>query len=133
MSLLPLSNMRIIDKTLKNIKSIHQSDIWISLAYVCLFSSLFGIAFASGVLYERAAISRATDVVIKQNNEIEKAWNDFQKQQKQDAQYFGSRNGSTFYPLGCSSGNRIKESNRVFFHSIKEAQEAGYNPSSWCS
>lgn len=46
--------------------------------------------------------------------------------------YVASKNGKMFYPSGCSSANRIKEENRVWFSTSEEAISSGYELSSTC-
>ena len=46
--------------------------------------------------------------------------------------FIASKRGKYFYPEWCSSAKRIKEQNRVYFNSAKEAQNAGYKISDSC-
>ncbi len=45
---------------------------------------------------------------------------------------FGSKNGTTYYTIGCKSGNRIKPENKVYFTSEIDAQDQGYRKSKLC-
>lgn len=45
---------------------------------------------------------------------------------------FGSKNGTKYYTNTCSGASRIKEENKIFFASEKEAREAGYEKSATC-
>ncbi len=47
--------------------------------------------------------------------------------------FFASRRGKKYYPLGCSAGKTIKESNRVYFDTRDQAVKAGYTPSTSCN
>ena len=47
--------------------------------------------------------------------------------------FFASSRGSKYYPLNCPAGKNIKESNKVYFTTGKEAEAAGYTLSSSCS
>ncbi len=47
--------------------------------------------------------------------------------------YVASRNGTKYYPVSCSSANRIHDENRVYFQSSQEAILAGYEASSSCN
>jgi hypothetical protein len=49
-----------------------------------------------------------------------------------DFKIFGSKNGSTYYTKGCTSGNRVKEENRVYFESETDAEDEGYTRSKLC-
>jgi len=46
--------------------------------------------------------------------------------------YVASKNGSKYYLTTCSSANRIKQENRVYFVSIDDARAAGYEPAANC-
>jgi hypothetical protein len=46
--------------------------------------------------------------------------------------FVGSINGTKYYPKGCSSANRIKETNQTWFVSEEQAQMAGYERTSQC-
>jgi len=46
--------------------------------------------------------------------------------------YVASKNGTKYYLVTCSSANRIKAENRVYFGSIQEAVAAGYTPAANC-
>lgn len=46
--------------------------------------------------------------------------------------YVASKNGSKYYLVSCSGANRIKQENRVYFVSVKDAMAAGYEPAANC-
>lgn len=46
--------------------------------------------------------------------------------------FFASTKGSKYYSLSCSGGKTIKQENRIYFNTAKEAEEAGYELSSSC-
>lgn len=46
--------------------------------------------------------------------------------------FFASKRGKKYYPLGCSAGKTIKDSNRVWFATGDEAVKAGFELSSSC-
>jgi len=46
--------------------------------------------------------------------------------------FFASNRGSKYYSLGCSGGKAIKQENRIYFDTKKEAENAGYELSSSC-
>lgn len=46
--------------------------------------------------------------------------------------YIASKIGSKYYPIDCSAGEKLKESNKIYFSTEKEAIEAGYTRSSSC-
>jgi len=46
-------------------------------------------------------------------------------------QFVASKSGAKYHPAtGCSYADRIKEENRIYFNTAKEAESAGYEPSS---
>lgn len=47
--------------------------------------------------------------------------------------FFASKRGKKYYPLGCSAGKTIKDSNKVWFNTGEEATSAGYELSSSCN
>ncbi len=46
--------------------------------------------------------------------------------------YVASKNGSKYYLVSCSSANRIKAENKVYFGSAQQAAAAGYTPAANC-
>ncbi len=46
--------------------------------------------------------------------------------------FVASKNGTKYYPAGCSGVSRIKVANRVWFASAVDAQAAGYTLASGC-
>ncbi|MFM2339984.1 MAG: hypothetical protein RLZZ360_620 [Candidatus Parcubacteria bacterium] len=49
-----------------------------------------------------------------------------------NAKYVGSKSGTKYHLMTCSSGQRIKPENRVFFATKEAAEAAGYAPASNC-
>lgn len=47
--------------------------------------------------------------------------------------FVASKIGSKYYPVGCSAGEKLKESNKIYFSTEREAIEAGYTKSSSCN
>jgi hypothetical protein len=54
-------------------------------------------------------------------------------QKKSSGAFVASKNGTKYYPLNCSGVKRIKEENKVFFTTAKEAESAGYGPAANCN
>jgi hypothetical protein len=46
--------------------------------------------------------------------------------------FVASKNGTKYYPVGCSGANRIKEENKIYFSTEKEARDRGLGPSKNC-
>ena len=49
-----------------------------------------------------------------------------------DLSFFGSKNGKVYYYSWCKAGNKIKESNRIYFESEGEAKGRGRALSKLC-
>jgi tRNA U34 5-carboxymethylaminomethyl modifying enzyme MnmG/GidA len=47
--------------------------------------------------------------------------------------FFASSRGKKYYPVNCSAGKNIKQSNRIYFSTESNAQKAGYTLSSSCN
>jgi len=50
----------------------------------------------------------------------------------QNGAYMASKNGTKYYLPTCSSANRIKPENRVWFATKAEAEASGYGPAANC-
>ncbi len=46
--------------------------------------------------------------------------------------YVASKNGKLYYTVSCPPASRILPENKVWFASIREAEDMGYRPSSSC-
>jgi len=46
--------------------------------------------------------------------------------------FAGNQKLKIFGKLSCSSGKRMKKTNRIFFHSAEEARSLGYRPCGHC-
>jgi len=46
--------------------------------------------------------------------------------------YFASKRGKKYYPVGCSAGNTIKQENKIYFETSTQAEEKGYILSGSC-
>lgn len=46
--------------------------------------------------------------------------------------FFASNRGSKYYSISCGAGKTIKEENRIYFKTSREAEDAGYELSSSC-
>ena len=49
-----------------------------------------------------------------------------------DGNFVASINGTKYYPKECTASNRIKEENKVYFNTEKEAISQGYERTSQC-
>ncbi len=46
--------------------------------------------------------------------------------------FIASKNGTKYYPVACASAKRIKDANKVFFTTAKDAEKEGYTLASGC-
>ncbi len=53
-------------------------------------------------------------------------------QNPQTGAFFASKNGTKYYPVGCKSGNRIAEKNKIFFATAAQAELLGLTKASGC-
>ena len=47
--------------------------------------------------------------------------------------FFASKRGSKYYPVGCGGGKTIKQENRIYFNTRDAAEKAGYTLSASCN
>lgn len=108
-----------------------------------LIAIIVVLAFLCGFAYARkSAVNSGGDrVVVSFSDEALKALEiplvasttplvEDTKEQMQNGTYFGSKNGTKFYTVGCKAGDRIKEENKVWFSSVEDATLQGYSPAS---
>jgi len=125
--------MSIIDKVNKNIKAfIHSSWIdemfWLTLVVFVAIGS-----FSLGMRHQRELYLSNNPISVTENKKIENAWKEYIAQKKYSAEFFGSKNGTVYYPLACPSGDRILDENRIYFETDTEARGLGYKPSAQCN
>jgi len=48
-------------------------------------------------------------------------------------EYVGTRGSRRFHTMSCSLGRGVKDANRVYFSSLREAFSAGYAPARECT
>ena len=46
--------------------------------------------------------------------------------------FFASKKGKKYYSIGCFAGKTIKEENKIYFSTEKDAQSSGYSKSTSC-
>lgn len=51
---------------------------------------------------------------------------------KTSGAFVASKNGTKYYLPICSGANRIKEANKIWFSTVQEAEENGYEPAKNC-
>lgn len=124
--------MSIIDKVKENIKGFIDSK-WLDESFWVVLIIFVAIgSFSLGMRHQREVYLEQNPITIEKNNHVVEAWQEYIRTKKSTAQFFASKNGTAYYPLGCSSGDRIIEDNRVYFNTEEEARSAGYKQSSRC-
>lgn len=72
-------------------------------------------------------------LVNQYTREVTTGLNEGIKPQNSVQPYVASVNGSKYYPLDCVGVARIKDENKIYFITVEEAQNAGYEASANCS
>lgn len=98
-------------------------------------------SFGLGILYERDSNnalmksnsntenfnnSKDDILIIDENNSSNKI------NMNREGMYVASKNGKMYYRVDCSGAGRIKEENKVWFATSKDAEESGYQYASSC-
>jgi hypothetical protein len=123
----------------EKIKQVLRNDqTYVTLLIVCVG----GISFALGALSVENPYESKGIVTIQATTTPEKATIDLAATAGQqalsavdtskNAAFAGSKTGTVYYPIGCSSVARIKMENRVLFATVAEAEGAGRVRSSQC-
>lgn len=73
------------------------------------------------------------DLVIDKNPEINLNPENISKNIEEKGSVVASKNGTKYYFVDCSGVNRIKEENKIYFKSVDEAVEDGYEKASSCN
>lgn len=47
--------------------------------------------------------------------------------------YVASKRGKKYYPVDCSAASSLKESNKIYFQTVEEAEAKGYSLSTSCN
>lgn len=102
---------------------------------------LVGLAcFGLGMLSERARMasetgSQASDTVLITSDValFDARSEPGSSTSSNSGSYFASRNGTSYYPLGCTAGDRILAENKIYFRSVAEAEMAGFKQSASCT
>lgn len=125
--------MSIINKIKENIKSFIESNLvdeffWITLVFFVAIGS-----FSLGMRHQREVSLSENPIRIEKNEDVVRAWQEYIQNKKSTANYFASKNGTVYYPLACTSGDRILQENRIYFDNEEEAVLAGYKQSARCN
>ncbi|MBI2507313.1 MAG: hypothetical protein HYW09_01725 [Candidatus Niyogibacteria bacterium] len=100
----------------------NKSDLFIAVSFLLISLIGFGFGRLSYIIQEKPEIKienvRLGDLTDPRTNSA--------------AIYVASKNGSAYYPSACPGASRIKEENKVWFSSSKEAEGRGYKPAKNC-
>ena len=109
-----------VSNWIEKIKLYRDDIFWVVL------TALFVITLVGGVRFE--ALKKEAPLI-----RIEKeAFSIPVKSENTTFLYVASKNGTKFYPLGCKAAERIKQENRIYFASVLEAEQAGFERTSTC-
>lgn len=91
-------------------------------------NSAFNIIYPDGSTYKEGNInntqkSQISPKIEQSNNNTNPVIN---------GNFFASKRGHKYYPLGCSAGKTIKDENRIWFDTREEAMASGFELSSSC-
>jgi len=66
------------------------------------------------------------------NKNEEQSENEKERKDQSEKQIVASKNGSAYHYIWCPGAKQIKEENKIYFNSKKEAEAAGYRPAKNC-
>lgn len=102
----------------------HERDCFVVFIMILISAIMVG---AGRLWFTESYEIQSHKIVIEEN-----AFPTHSKQGLGQARFMASVNGEKYYPVGCKAANRIKEENRIWFSSEKEAREMGYTLSAQC-
>ncbi|MBP6911640.1 MAG: hypothetical protein KBB88_00340 [Candidatus Pacebacteria bacterium] len=126
-----------------NIKSVYKTPhIEPDSLFLVIVVFLVGFGcFGLGMIAEKDRYSSTPDQSIANQNQVlitsdvllfdQRASE--RSEQTNMGSYFASRNGTVYYPVGCSAGNRVAEANKIYFTNLKEATLSGLKQSKSCA
>ena len=109
-------------ETVKSYFKENHSDIIIAISFILIALIGFGLGRLSYVIQDKSPITieqAQLGAVASPNNNTA-------------AIYVASKNGTAYYLPDCPGASRIKEENKIWFSSQKEAESLGYKPAANC-
>lgn len=110
-------------------KTLERQDIFISALIVLVAGASFGLGMLSVGTSEEP-------VEIKQTASIFSSLEDPEPERDESGtvrgKFVGSKNSDKYHYPWCSGAQRIKEENKIWFASKKEAEAQGYAPAGNC-
>ncbi|MBI3421280.1 MAG: hypothetical protein HY006_04390 [Candidatus Sungbacteria bacterium] len=118
----------------KNLCKEHSNDLFVALIIFLVGLAGFGLGRLSYLLPEHQDISiedPSADRETTSYNSDQEPRNSATSTGVQ-GKYIGSRSGTAYHYPWCPGAVKIKESNKVWFATVQEAQERGYKPAGNC-
>lgn len=100
--------------------------------WTCIIIFISIGSFSLGILHERNRYLDSHPIQVSYSQEAVDLWNRYQNVSIEYQNFFASKSGSLVYPSGCTSGDRIKDENKVYFNTLEEALGEGYRVSDSC-
>lgn len=120
-----------IFKKIKGMPNIlnRRDDIFISLIIILVGLGSFGLGRLS-VMGEGRVAPYIENTILDNSTALSGAVSE--ALMSLGGEYVGSIKGSKYHAPWCSGAKRIKEENKIWFSSKKEAETAGYTPAANC-
>ena len=100
----------------------YRNDAFIAALVALFVFGAFGLVRATAPMPEKGPLTiEPLPIAAQLSNEIETT-----------EALVASKNGTKYYLTTCNGANRIKEENKIYFTSVQEAQENGYEPAANC-
>lgn len=104
---------------------------------ILVLASIFSVGLGIGLLIKP---NKSAPIIIDKNikvglpaqTDISERQTGFTQRQSNAGNFVASINGKSYYPKDCPSSKRIKEENKIWFNSAKEAEIQGYKPAQNC-
>ena len=115
-----------------NIKRLLEDDLFFYTVLIVVVSILsFGLGRWS--MQEVTAPLQPAVTMTTQSAKVgESLLQNTQNTARTTTQFVASKNGTKYHLLTCPGAKQMKEENKVYFNSVKEATAAGYTPAANC-
>jgi hypothetical protein len=116
----------------------YKNDIFIVLVIILVALISFGLGRLSKIRENKAPVTienLGASMINSQENFTQNDQNIKSNQiqvNSSQGMLVGSKNGTKYHFPWCSGAQRIKEENKIWFSSKKEAEKAGYTPAANC-
>jgi hypothetical protein len=119
---------------IKEAKALNFSDIFIVLVVVSIGFLGFGLGRLSKIDSSRVPIKLANGLVVLDSNDVSKNMGNTASlgMVTEGGKVVASKTGTKYHLPWCSGARTIKESNKIYFDSAREAEKAGYTKAANC-